>query len=160
MSAKFIDQIDTSKACAARNSVPAEAIRPRIVRSSGRPAATSEPKASTRIAIVTGHESSSDFIIALLFASLKSDHIPGAPVRLTVTPLPERAASSPLRSSAACTITVGRAAAPARRTIVRPSAETWGFATEATRSSALRILVASATAGCSVPEPCTTTMRA
>ncbi len=54
MSAKFIDQIETSKACAARNSVPAEAIRPRIVSRSGRPAATSDPNASTRIAIVTG----------------------------------------------------------------------------------------------------------
>ena len=56
MSAKFIDQIETSKACAARKSVPAEAISPRIVSSSGRPAATSDPNASTRIAIVTGQE--------------------------------------------------------------------------------------------------------
>ena len=54
MSAKFIAQIDTSKACAARNSEPADAISPRIVSMSGRPAATSDPNASTRIASVTG----------------------------------------------------------------------------------------------------------
>ena len=48
-----------------------------MVSISGRPAATSEPKASTRIAIVTGQEMSSDFSIASRFASLKSDHIAG-----------------------------------------------------------------------------------
>ncbi len=51
----------------------------------GSPAATREPNASTRIASVTGHEMSSDFIIAERFASLKSLHMPDAPVRLTVT---------------------------------------------------------------------------
>ena len=82
--------------------MPAEAASPRIVRSSGRPAATSEPNASTRIASVTGHEMSSDFIIALLFASLKSDHIPGAPVRLTDDPVASpTSARSPFSSSAA-----------------------------------------------------------
>src|SRR5574338_204627 len=86
MSAKFIAQIEISKPWVSNVNRPAEAIRPTIVKSSGRPAATSEPKASTRIAIVTGHEKSSDFIIALRFAALKSDHIPEAPVRLTDTP--------------------------------------------------------------------------
>ena len=43
-----------------------------MVSSSGSPAATSEPKASTMIAIVTGQERSSDFIIAALFAVLNS----------------------------------------------------------------------------------------
>ncbi len=109
---------------------------------------------------MTGHESSSDFIMAFLFASLKSDHMPGAPVRLTLTPSLERSDNSPLRSSAACTITVGRAAAPAWSTIVRPSAETWGAATDATRSSAFRIAVAFVTAGCRFPSPLTTTIRA
>ena len=75
--------------------MPAAAISPRIVSISGRPAATSEPNASTRMASVTGQESSSDFIIALLLASLKSDHMPGAPVRLTLTPSPERPRARP-----------------------------------------------------------------
>ena len=65
--------------------MPAEATSPRIVSISGSPAATSEPKASIRITSVTGQESSSDFIIALRLASLKSDHMPEAPVRLTST---------------------------------------------------------------------------
>ena len=75
---------------APRNSEPAAATRPRIVSISGSPAATSEPKASTRMPRVTGQEISSDFIIAVLLASLKSDHMPGAPVRLTSTPSPSR----------------------------------------------------------------------
>ena len=95
MSAKFIDQIDTSNRWVIRKRLPAEAISPRIVRSSGRPAATSEPNARSRIASVTGQEMISDFSIALLFASLKSDHMPGAPVRLTVVVPLDSSASSP-----------------------------------------------------------------
>ncbi len=64
---------------------PAEATRPRIVSISGSPAATSEPKASRRIAIVTGQLISSDFIIASRFAVLKSLHMPEAPVSETPT---------------------------------------------------------------------------
>ena len=64
-----------------------------MVSISGRPAATSEPKASTRIAIVTGQEMNSDLSIASRFAWLKSDHMPEAPVRLTVTPGPAAPAS-------------------------------------------------------------------
>ena len=56
-----------------------------IVSISGSPAATSDPKASSRIVSVTGQEITSDFIIALRFASLKSDHMPDEPVRATVT---------------------------------------------------------------------------
>ena len=83
MSAKFIAQIEISKPCVSSESSPAEATRPRIVSISGSPAATSEPNASTRIASVTGQEKSSDFIIAVRLAVLKSDHMPEAPVRLT-----------------------------------------------------------------------------
>ena len=79
MSAKFIDQIETSNRCVIRKRLPADAISPRIVRRSGSPAATSEPNARRRIASVTGQERTSDFSIALLFASLKSDHIPARP---------------------------------------------------------------------------------
>lgn len=96
-----------------RKRLPAEAISPRIVRRSGSPAATSEPNASRRIASVTGQEMTADFSIAVLFASLKSDHIPGAPVRLTVVEPCERSASFPFRSSAALTISVWLAPAPA-----------------------------------------------
>ena len=101
ISAKFIAQIETSNAWVRRKSIPADAISPRMVSISGKPAATSEPKAIRRMAIVTGHESSSDFIIAFLLAALKSDHMPGAPVRLTVTSSEPSAASSPFSSSAA-----------------------------------------------------------
>ena len=90
---------------------------------SGSPAATSDPKASTRMPSVTGQEISSDFIIAVLLASLKSDHMPGAPVRLTSTPWPLMAASSCLRSSAARTMSLAFFAAPACTTAVRPSLE-------------------------------------
>jgi hypothetical protein len=56
MSAKFIAQIEISKPCVSSASRPAEASRPSIVSSSGSPAATNDPNASTRIASVTGHE--------------------------------------------------------------------------------------------------------
>ena len=160
ISAKFIDQIDTSKACVIRNRLPADAVSPRIVSRSGSPAATSEPNASRRIASVTGQEMISDLSIALLLASLKSDHMPGAPVRLTVVVLLERPASSPFRSSAARTISVGLAAAPALRITVLPFCETWGGATDETRSSASRICVASAIVEARSPSPCTTTISA
>ncbi len=86
ISAKFIAQIEIGETSVPRKSSPAEATSPTMVSISGRPAATSEPKASTRIAIVTGQEMSSDLSIASRFAWLKSDHIPEAPVRLTATP--------------------------------------------------------------------------
>ena len=103
--------------------MPADATRPAIVSISGSPAATSEPKARTRIARVTGQESSSDLSIASRLASLKSDHMPAAPVRFASTPGAAAAASLPLSSSAAATISFGSLAAVARRTAVWPSRE-------------------------------------
>ena len=137
MSAKFIAQIEISKPCVSSASRPAEATRPRIVSISGSPAATSEPKASTRIASVTGQEKSSDFIIAVRLAVLKSLHMPEAPVSETLTPSRAGArAASPLSVSAAATIAVGSPVgagrhdrgvavggdARARRAAARPSA--------------------------------------
>ena len=123
MSAKFIAQIETSATCAARKSEPAAATSPRIVSISGSPAATSDPNASTRIASVTGHEISSDFIIASRLAVLKSDQRPEAPVSATSTSAPPASASSPFSSSAARTMSVGLPAAPAWTIAVWPSRE-------------------------------------
>ncbi len=89
-----------------------------IVSISGSPAATSDPNASTRIAIVTGQLNSSDFIIALRLASLKSLHSPLEPVSATVVPPPDRSRSGPFRSSAARTIALVSPAAPAWMTAV------------------------------------------
>ena len=104
-------------------SSPAEATSPTIVSSSGSPAATSEPNASTRIAIVTGQEKSSDFIIAVRLAVLKSLHMPEAPVSETVTPAAPAARSFDLSLSAAATIAVGSPFAPAMTRAVWPSDE-------------------------------------
>ena len=124
MSAKFIAQIEMSKPWVRSDNSPADATRPRIVSSSGSPAATSEPKASTMIAIVTGQERSSDFIIAALFAVLKSLQMPGDPVSETATAGVPAAFSFDLSSSAAATIAVGSPFAPAVTTAVCPSGET------------------------------------
>ena len=123
ISAKFIAQIEMSSNWVARYSDPAEATRPRIVSISGSPAATSEPKASTRITIVTGQLNSSDLIIAVRLAVLKSDHMPLAPVSETCTPSPWRRCSCVLRSSAARTMVLASAAAPACTIAVWPSRE-------------------------------------
>jgi hypothetical protein len=72
---------------------------------------------------VTGQESSSDFSIASLFASLKSDHIPAVPVRCVSTPGAALAARGSFSSVAAATISLASAAAPARITAVCPSGE-------------------------------------
>ena len=152
MSAKFIAQIEISKPCVSSASRPAEATRPRIVSSSGSPAATSEPNASTRIAIVTGQERSSDFSIALRLAVLKSLHIPEAPVSETGTAAVPASLSFDLSVSAAATIVVGSPLAPAITTAVCRSAEilepacggtidrTWEFArrTRSTRATVWR----------------------
>ncbi len=148
--AKFIAQIEMSMTCVPMYSEPAAATRPRMVSNSGRPAATSEPKASTRITSVTGHEMSSDLSIADLLASLKSDHMPGAPVRLTSTPSAPRSASGPLRSSAARTMSLGFSAAPALTMAVWPSWEIdmpgFGASTVVTASSASSLRTAPPTA--------------
>ena len=73
------------------------------------------------MARVTGQDSSSDFIIADRFAWLKSDHNSEAPVGFTWTVVVERLWRGPLRASAARTIALGSAFAPAMRTAVRPS---------------------------------------
>ena len=70
-----------------------------------------------------GQEMSSDFIIAERLASLKSDHIPDAPVSETCTPSPAAARSGALRSSAARTISFELAPAPAWMMAVCPSRE-------------------------------------
>ena len=67
---------------------------------------------------VTGQEMTSDFIIAVLLAWLKSDHMPGAPVSETYTSPPPSLASGPLRSSAARTMSLAPRAAPAWITAV------------------------------------------
>ena len=123
ISAKFIAQIEMSRICEPRYRDPAAAARPMIVSISGRPAATSEPKAISRIASVTGQETTSDFIIASLLAWLKSDHMPEAPVSATVVSAVPSSASGSLRSSAARTMSFEFAAAAAWRTTVWPSSE-------------------------------------
>ena len=110
-----------------------------MVSISGRPAATREPKATSRMPSVTGHEITSDFNIALRLASLKSDHIPAAPVSCTSTPSADSAARSPFRRSAARTIPLESRPAPACTTAVCPSREIdprAGGTTVATASSA------------------------
>ena len=92
---------------------------------------------------MTGQLISSERIIASRLAALKSDHMPDAPVRLTLTAWVEAPESGPLRSSAAWTIRIGSTAEPAMTIAVCPSAEiVWplaGGVTEATRASARRI---------------------
>ena len=123
MSAKFIAQIEMSKTPVSSASSPADETSPRMVSSSGSPAATSEPKARTMIAIVTGQERSSDFIIADLLDSLNSFQTAGEPVSATVTsPLPARS-SWGFRSPAAATMVVGSPFAPAEITAVWPSGD-------------------------------------
>ncbi len=156
--AKFIAQMETGTSSLISTSEPAEATSPARVRISGSPAATRAPKASTRMARVTGHDSISDLSIASRLASLKSDHSREAPVGLTSTPSPERASSSPLRSSATRTISLGSAPAPARTTAVLPSwlrvAPGCGAITSATRGSASRTDVTSSST--SPPRPSVT----
>ena len=123
MSAKFIAQIETGMIFVVRYSDPAAAISPTIVSINGRPAATSDPNATSRISSVTGHEITSDFSIAERFAALKSDHIAAAPVRWTCTPAADSAASLPFRRSAATTIALASRAAPACTIAVCPSRE-------------------------------------
>ena len=107
-----------------RYSDPAAATSPTIVSINGRPAATSDPNASSRISSVTGQEITSDFNIAERFAALKSDHIADAPVRCTCTPAADSAASLPFNRSAATTIALESRAAPACTIAVCPSRET------------------------------------
>jgi hypothetical protein len=112
--AKFMAQMDTSANCPTTNSNPPAPRRPAIVSSSGRPAATSVPKAASSSASVSGHDSISDLSIAALLAPLKSDHIAAGPVRRTASPGADSRARRVLSLPAASTIP--RGVAPARPT--------------------------------------------
>jgi hypothetical protein len=156
--------------CVPTHSDPAAAIRPMIVSISGRPAATSEPKATTSIAMVTGQLTSSDRIIAEWLAALKSLHSPDEPVRATVTPAPDRCVRGPLSASAARTIALVSPAAPAWMTAVCPSRLTdspgVGGTTRLTRGSARSNRSARVTTACTPGSvtvrrvECTTTCNA
>ena len=123
MSAKFIAQIEISKPCVSSASRPAEATRPRIVSSSGSPAATSEPKARTRIASVTGQEKSSGLHHRLRFASLKSAPHAGGAGQRDRTPVADRRAELGLQLVGGGDHRRRVARAPAMTTAVCPSAE-------------------------------------
>src|SRR5487761_2150422 len=119
--AKFIAHTEMGVNLVSRSSMPAAVMRPARVSSRGSPAATSEPKARTRMARVTGHESISDFIMAAWLAALKSDHRTEDPVAVTRSPGELSAARRPDRSSAARTMLLGSVAAPPMTIAVRPS---------------------------------------
>src|ERR687896_648216 len=112
ISAKFIAQIVMPVSCAPIQSAPAVATSPRIARSSGIPAAASEPKATASTASVTGQESTSERSIAALFSSLNSDHRPAEPVSDTSIPGPAAASSRSRRWPAARTMSAVPGAAP------------------------------------------------
>src|SRR4249919_3130874 len=105
--AKFMAQIDTGLSSLMSTSDPADATSPAMVNVNGRPAATRAPNARTRIAIVTGHDSISDFSIEARLASLKSDHSTEDPVAFTLTDSVERPFRSSLSSVATLTIPLG-----------------------------------------------------
>ena len=85
---------------------------------------------------MTGQEISSDFIIADLFASLKSDHMPAAPVEVDPHAVGRRAcASGPFSSPAARTMSFASRAAPAWITAVWRSGEIDAGATVLTAGS-------------------------
>ncbi len=121
--------------CAPIQSAPAVATSPRIARTSGIPAAASEPKAMARTASVTGQESTSERSIAALFSSLNSDHNAAEPVSDTSMPGPAAASSRSRRRLAARTISAVPAAAPPRTTATRPSGAIAGDGTAPTAGS-------------------------
>ena len=123
ISAKLSAQMETGMNLVVITSAPAATSRPAMVNSSGSPAATRLPKAMTRMMIVTGHDSISERNMAERLAVLKSAHRALSPVRVTVTPDEDRAASFGSTASAACTILLEFAAAPAVMMAVRPSCE-------------------------------------
>ena len=148
--AKLSAQIDTGVNLVVITSAPAATSSPAMVSSSGRPAATRLPKAMTRMMMVTGHDSISDLSMAERLAVLKLAHRALSPVRVTLTPAEDNAASFGATASAASTILLEFAAAPAVMMAVRPSREmetpAWGGTTVDTRGSARSTLVALATA--------------
>ena len=106
---------------------------------SGRPAATRPPKAMSNMIIVTGHDSISERIIADRFALLKFDQSALSPVSVAVTFDVESFPTGVAKASAAFTMSLVPAAAPAIMTTVRPSREmvapAWGSTTVETRAS-------------------------
>ncbi len=143
-------QIDTGVNLVLITSAPAATSSPAIVKSRGSPAATRLPKAMIRMMIVTGHDSISDLSMADRLAVLKSAHRALPPVRVTLTPDEDRAASFGCTASAAFTISLESTAAPAVMMAVRPSREietpAWGGTTADTRGSPRSTPVALATA--------------
>src|SRR5665213_4538675 len=121
--AKLRAQIDTGVNLVVITNAPAATSSLGMVRRSGSPAATRLPKAMTRMMIVTGHDSISDFSIADRLAVLKSAHRALSPVKVTLTPEVDRAARFGCAASAACTILLESAADPAVMMAVRPSRE-------------------------------------
>ena len=146
MSAKLRAQMETGVNLLVMTSAPAATRRPAMVSSNGSPAATKLPKAITRMMIVTGQDSISDRSMADRFAVLKSAHRALSPVRVTVTPDEDKAASFGSTASAACTILLESAADPAVMMAVRPSREietpAWGGTTVDTRGSPRSTVVA------------------
>ena len=138
--AKLRAQIDTGVTLVVRTRAPAATIRPAMVSMSGRPAATRLPKAITKMTIVTGHDSISERNMALRLTALKSAHRALSPVRVTEMPGRDRCWRGPASVSAAGTMALGPALAPAVMTPVLPSAESdtpgWGGTTTDTRGSA------------------------
>ena len=124
INAKLRAQMETGMNLVVMTSAPAATRRPAMVKSSGSPAATRLPKAMTKMMIVTGHDNISERSMAERLALLKLAHRALSPVRVTVTPDDDRAASFGCTESAACTILFEFAAAPAVMTAVRPSRET------------------------------------
>src|SRR5450631_4262148 len=150
--AKLRAQMDTGVNLVVITRAPAATSSPAMVRRRGSPAATRLPKAMIRMMIVTGHDSISDLSMADRLAVLKLAHRALSPVRVTETPDEDSAASFGCTASAACTILLEFAVAPAVMTAVRPSFEidtpAWGETTVDTRGSLRSTRVALATLAC------------
>src|SRR6266496_706335 len=157
ISAKFNAQMLTGAMLVDSTSAPAATSRPASVSISGSPAATRLPNAITSTIIVTGQDSTSDLIIAAWLTLLKFAHSALEPVTSTEMPLPDSLVRGLLRSSAARTISLESAVAPAWMIAVLPSREMLtpgcGATTVLTRGSALSSAVALAIACCAAGSP-------
>src|SRR5271166_2625417 len=149
ISAKLSAQMETGVNLVVITSAPAATSSPAMVSKSGSPAATRLPNAMIRMMIVTGHDSISDFSMADRLAVLKSAHRALSPVKVTLTPEDDNAANFGCTESAASTILLESAAAPAVMIAVRPSLEietpACGGTTVETRGSLRSTWVALAT---------------
>src|SRR5665213_871170 len=146
--AKFNAQMLTGAIWVDSTRAPAADNKPTRVSINGSPAATRLPNAITSTIIVTGHDSTSDLIIAAWFTLLKFAHSALDPVRLTEIVGDERPVNGPARASAARTIALASALAPAWMMTVVPSLEMLtpgvGATTVPTRLSACSSAVARA----------------